>query len=85
MESKDYKDLEEKEIHKEYKKANKREVDKVVKTQKNIVSSLELEDRVFATTQRQCFASLNIIINTPFYYSSEVSGVEKSAKSERQK
>ena len=58
MESKAYKELVEKEVHKEYKKANKREINKVVEDHKKIVSRLELEDRVFATTQRQCFATL---------------------------
>ena len=58
MESNEYKTLVEKEVHKEYKKANKADINKVVDAHKKIVSRLELKDRVFATTQRQCFASL---------------------------
>ena len=48
----------EKEINKEYKKANKNDVKKVENSQKEIVKKLDLEDRVFATTKRQCFSTL---------------------------
>ena len=58
MEGNDYKKLMENEIQKEYKKVNQKEIKTVDDTQKAIVSKLDLEDRVFATTQRQCFASL---------------------------
>ena len=58
MGSKEYKSLVEKEVHKEYKKANKTEIKNVVENHKKIVSRLELKERVFATTQRQCFATL---------------------------
>ena len=58
MEGNDYKKLMENEIQKEYKKVNQKEIKTVDDTQKAIVSKLDLEDRVYATTQRQCFASL---------------------------
>ena len=58
MESKDYKTLVDKEIQKEYRKISPKEIENVENSQKKIVSNLDLEDRVFATTQRQCFASL---------------------------
>ena len=58
MESKDYKALVEKEIQKEYRKATTEEVSKIEDEHKEIVSNLELEDRVFTTTEQQCFATL---------------------------
>jgi hypothetical protein len=58
MDTKDYKKLVEKEIHKEYKKVDSKEIKSVEETQKVIVSKLDLQERVFAAPQRQCFASL---------------------------
>ena len=58
MEGREYKELVEREIQKEYQKVNPTEIKKIENSQKSIVTNLELEDRVFATTQRQCFASL---------------------------
>ena len=48
----------EKEIHKEYKKMTLNELKNVAKAQEKVVKNLELEDRVFETTQRQCFATV---------------------------
>ena len=59
MEGNKYKQLVEKEVQKEYKKATKRELENVEKSHKNIVSKLELQDKVFETTQLQCFARGN--------------------------
>ena len=53
-----YKELLEKEINKEYKKAREKEIKETENNQKQIVSELELEDRIFATTKLQCFGSL---------------------------
>ena len=58
MKGEDYKKLVDKEIQKEYKKVNKNEIEKAENSQRNIVTKLELEDRVFATAKRQCFATL---------------------------
>ena len=58
MEGNDYKKLVEKEVQKEYRKVNQEEIKNVESSQKAIVTKLELADRVFATTERQCFASL---------------------------
>ena len=58
MEAENYNKLLESEIHKEYKKASQNEVKNVEKGQKKIVVQLDLQDRVFATTQRQAFATL---------------------------
>ena len=53
-----YNELLEREIHKEYKKVTPIEAKNVENGQKNIVKNLDLEDRVFETTQRQAFATL---------------------------
>ena len=58
MEGKKYNELVEKEIQKEYRKVTPNEAKNVENGQKHIVSSLELEERVFATTQRQAFATI---------------------------
>ena len=58
MEGDDYKKIVEKEIHKEYKKMTPNELKNVTKAQEKVVKNLELEDRVFETTQRQCFATV---------------------------
>ena len=58
MEAEEYKELVEKEIHKEYRKSTKEEIKEVENSQKTIVKNLELEDRVFETTQQQCFATI---------------------------
>ena len=58
MEGDDYKKILEKEIHKEYKKITPNELKNVTKAQEKVVKNLELEDRVFETTQRQCFATV---------------------------
>ena len=53
-----YNDLLEREIQKEYRKITPIEAKNVENGQKAIVKKLELENRVFATTQRQAFATL---------------------------
>ena len=58
MESEKYNELLEKEIQKEYKKVTPIEIKNIESEQKNIVKKLELQDRVFATTRRQAFATL---------------------------
>ena len=58
MKPDDYKKLVEKEIQKDYRKVNQTETKKVDDSQKEIVKDLELENRVFETAKRQCFASL---------------------------
>ena len=58
MEGDSYKKLVEKEVQKEYRKAEKNEIDKVEKTQKELVASVELQDRVFKATRQQCFSTL---------------------------
>ena len=58
MEGAKYNELVEREVQKEYKKVTPNEEKKVENGQKKIVLNLELEDRVFATTKRQPFATL---------------------------
>ena len=58
LEGEKYKELLAKEVHKEYKKASQKEIKESVDNQKEIVSALELEDRVSATAKLQCFATL---------------------------
>ena len=58
MDPQKYNELLEREVQKEYKKATPVQIKNVENGQKTIVSKLELEDRVFATTQRQTFATL---------------------------
>ena len=58
MEPNDYKKLLEKEINKEYKKMSPNELKNVAITQENVVKKFELEDRVFETAERQCFATV---------------------------
>ena len=58
MEGENYKKLVEKEVQKEYRKANENEIKQVVSSQKELVASVELQDRVFETTKQQCFSTL---------------------------
>ena len=58
MENEDYKKLVEKEIQKEYRKATKNEVKNIENIHKDIVTKLDLEERVFETVESQCFATL---------------------------
>ena len=58
MEGESYTRLLEAEIQKEYKKASPNEVKNVENGQRKIVVQLDLQDRVFATTRRQAFATL---------------------------
>ena len=53
-----YSEMLDKAIHKEYKKAPKTTVSNIKKSHKQIVSELELEDRVFQTTERQPFITI---------------------------
>ena len=53
-----YTELLEKSIHKEYKKAPPDVLKNIKKSHKQIVSELELEDRVFQTTERQPFVTI---------------------------
>ena len=54
----DYKKLVDKDIQKDYRKVNKKEIKKVYDSQKEVVKDLNLEERVFATAKRKRFASL---------------------------
>ena len=58
MEKEQYNELLESEIHKEYRKVTPIEAKNVERGQKRIVENLELQDRVFETTQRQAFATI---------------------------
>ena len=58
MDSKDYENLVEKEINKEYRKAEIKDLENADAEQKKLVLSLDLEDRVFENTELQCFATL---------------------------
>ena len=58
IEAETYNRLLEAEIRKEYKKASPHQVENVENGQRKIVVQLDLQDRVFATTQRQAFATL---------------------------
>ena len=53
-----YNELLEREIQKEYKKVTPIEAKNIENGQKKIVKNLDLEDRVFETSQRQAFATL---------------------------
>ena len=58
MEADKLNNLMKREIEKDFRKATAKEVDKVDDGQKKIVRDLELQDRVFVTTQRPAFATL---------------------------
>ena len=58
LEKEDFLNLVEKNVHKEYKKAKKKEIDISVNAHKKIVKNLNLEDRVFATQKKECFINL---------------------------
>ena len=58
MENENYEKLLETEIHKSYKKANEDEVAEGNKEQLNIVTNLEIDDRVFSTVKRPAFVTL---------------------------
>ena len=58
MDSKDYEILVEKDINKEYKKAEIKDLENIDAEQKKLVLSLDLENRVFENTELQCFATL---------------------------
>ena len=53
-----YSNLLEKDIRKSYRKAADKDIEETVKEQQKIVSDLELEDRVFATTERNSYVTL---------------------------
>ena len=55
MNTKEYKDTVDKQVKKEYKKVNATVVDSINNAHKEIVRKLELEDRVFKTSERQAF------------------------------
>ena len=58
MEGRQYNEMLEKEINKEYKKAQQQTVTSITNEHKRIVSNLDLDSRVFATTQRQAFVTV---------------------------
>ena len=58
MEAKDYKELQMKEVHKEYKKVDKKDIEKIKKSNKELVSELGLSDRVFRTEYKEAFNTL---------------------------
>jgi hypothetical protein len=58
MDKEDYLELVEKNVHKEYKKAQNEEVAHGIEKQKEIVNKLNLDDRVFATQKKNCFVNL---------------------------
>ena len=58
VDPKEYKDLVKKNVEAEYKKETARNVMNINKAHKNIVRKLEIEDRVFKTTNRECFVTL---------------------------
>ena len=53
-----YQELLEKNIQKEYKKVSKETINKVNTSHKEAVRKLDIQDRVFATTPRQAYATL---------------------------
>ena len=53
-----YKNLIAKNVHKEYKRVTSRTIRKINTAHKVIVNNLEIEDRVFKTTERESFISL---------------------------
>ena len=53
-----YKNLVDKEIHKNYRKENPRNVDKVSKEHGKTANELELRNRMFTTTPREAFVTL---------------------------
>ena len=54
----EYKDLLEKEVTKDYKKAKDNTVKKINTAHKKIVNNLDISDRVYKTSKRECFISL---------------------------
>ena len=54
----EYKELVEKEVHSDYKKAPKNHLNKINKAHKTIVNKLEIEDRVFQNVQSECFVTI---------------------------
>ena len=58
MKKEDYNRIMETEIHKNYKKANKSVIEKANRDHNKIVTELELEDRVFSSTERPAFVTL---------------------------
>ena len=58
IEAEQYNKLVDKEIHKDYKIASNKVIEKIDKGQKQVVKDLELADRVFETTELQAFATL---------------------------
>ena len=55
MDTKEYKDTVDKHVGKEYKKVDATVVDSINNSHKEIFRKLELEDRVFKTSERQAF------------------------------
>ena len=51
-------ELLEKNITKEYKKANTEIIKNITKADKKIAEDLNLDDRVYSTSERQCFITL---------------------------
>ena len=58
LEKENFLDLVERNVHKEYKKSRKEEVDQGINEHKEIVKKLNLDDRVFATQKKNCFITL---------------------------
>ena len=51
-------ELLDKNINKEYKKAEVKDIKDITKADKTIAAKLDLEDRIYCTSERQCFISL---------------------------
>ena len=58
MDTNTYNELLKKQINKDYKKTNMEVVREVTKQDKEIVTKLDIEDRVYSSTAKQAFISL---------------------------
>ena len=58
LEKEKYDELLQKHINKDYKKTNMEAVDEVTKVDKEIVTKLDIQDRVYSTTAKQAFVTL---------------------------
>ena len=58
MDPAEYSELLKRDVTKEYKKTDAKTVKKVTKGDKEIAKKLELEDRIFKTSERQAFLTL---------------------------
>ena len=58
MEAKEYNKLVEKNVTSDYKKTTQDKVDKITEEDRQLVTKLDIEDRVFKTTEREAFATI---------------------------